>query len=247
MFYFARKVPLKNTKWRILSRALKKFIGLTFAALIALTLYLWQSPPGPGFEYLYKRTYTKKARRVFSLYQEQQNQPTEFIILGDSHFQSMNGNSLGKSFLNFGISGDTIEGLTQRLPDYKNSLKETQLIFLQVGTNNLAYERSSISEIDRAFSELVTRLNSFSSAKVVWTGLFETGETKEPVYNSQAVKAANQLIVKHCKQLPDCSYLDPRIFMQGDGLYQKDGIHLSAKAYLKWAEQLRKIIPLTTI
>ncbi len=219
-----------------------KFLGFIAPIFCITLLLLSYFPPQLGFEYLYRRTFIKKQSSKLRLLEEQQKDAPEIVLLGDSHLQGMNPNGLGRTYLNFAISGDTIEGLTLRIKDYQNSLANTDAILIQIGTNNLAHRRSSISEIDQALKFMTENLKKFTNSPIIWTGVFKTEELKNPVYSLESVEKSNSLIKKYCKDISNCVFLEANSFMKGKGLYSDDGIHLSPKAYIQWLEQLHPIV-----
>ncbi len=219
-----------------------RFLGFIAPAFFIALLLLSYFPPQLGFEYLYRRTFIKKQSSNLRFIEKQQLNPPEIVLLGDSHLQGMNPNGLGRTYMNFAISGDTIEGLTLRLKDYQNSLANTNAVLIQIGTNNLAYRRSSISEIDRALKFMTENLKKLTHSPIIWTGVFKTDELEDPVYSLKSVEKINSLIKKYCKDISNCIFLEADSFMKGEGLYSDDGIHLSPKAYIQWIEQLNPMV-----
>ena len=138
---------------------------------------------------------------------------------------------------NFGIAGDTTQGVLYRLKSGEGTGFKPKAIMLMIGTNNTA--ANTAAEIAEGIGAVVLELqNDFPDAKILLLGVFPRGRATDPVRTTIAE------INKTISKLHDGNrvhYLDiGKAFLDADGNIPQDvmsdGLHPSAKGYEIWAK-----------
>jgi lysophospholipase L1-like esterase len=147
---------------------------------------------------------------------------------------------------NYGIAGDTTQGVLYRLQDGEGAGIKPKAVMLMIGTNNTG--RNSAAEIAEGVGAIVLSLqNSFPDAKILLLGIFPRGRATDPVRTT--IAEINRTISK----LHDGNrvhYLDIGAgFLDADGNIPQDvmsdGLHPTGKGYEIWAKAV--IAPLTAM
>ena len=181
------------------------------------------------------------------------------LFMGDSitdFWRNPDGNYAGKGvadkyfgqwkLANFGIAGDTTQGVLYRLQDGEGKGFSPKAIMLMIGTNNTG--RNSAAEIAEGIGAIVLELQrDFPDAKILLLGVFPRGRATDPVRTT--IADINKIIAK----LHDgtrVQYLDiGKGFLDADGNIpadvMSDGLHPTAKGYEIWAKAV--IQPLSTL
>ena len=183
----------------------------------------------------------------------------EVLFMGDSitdFWRNAEGPFAGKPVLdkhfghwkvaNFGIAGDTTNGVLYRLQNGEGQGFSPRAIMLMIGTNNTA--RNSAAEIAEGIGAVVLELQrDFPQAKILLLGVFPRGRPADPV--RATIAEINRTIAK----LDDgerVHYLDIGAqFLAADGTIpadvMSDLLHPSAKGYEIWAQAVKE--PLTEL
>ena len=178
----------------------------------------------------------------------------ELLLMGDSitdFWRNADGRFAGKPVLdryfgewkiaNFGIAGDTTQGVLYRLQNGEGEGFDPRAIMLMIGTNNTA--RNSAAEIAEGVGAVVLALQrSFPAAKILLLGVFPRGRANDPV--RATIASINSTIAK----LHDGNrvhYLDiGQEFLDADGNIpadvMSDGLHPSTKGYEIWAKAVEQ-------
>ncbi len=170
------------------------------------------------------------------------------VFLGDSQMVGLATSNLAPKPENFGIAGDTIDGLLLRLPRYR--LTGARLIVVEIGVNN--YVTDGFSGFSPKYRRALGMLPRHTP--VISVGIFpvKRGVTTRlglPVGMTQAIRQANREIADACRQYPNCRFLDVSAALSdADGYLQTrydsgDGLHLSTAGYAVWEKALK---PLTS-
>lgn len=147
---------------------------------------------------------------------------------------------------NFGIAGDTTQGVLYRLQNGEGKGFSPRAVMLMIGTNNTA--RNTAAEIAEGIGAVVLQLQrDFPDAKILLLGIFPRGRAGDPVRTT--IAEINQRISK----LHDGSrvqYLDiGAAFLDAGGNIPQDvmsdALHPSTKGYEIWANAV--IGPLSTL
>jgi lysophospholipase L1-like esterase len=183
----------------------------------------------------------------------------EVLFMGDSitdFWRNAEGPFAGKPVLdkhfgqwkvaNFGIAGDTTQGVLYRLQNGEGRGFSPRAVMLMIGTNNTA--RNSAAEIAEGIGAVVLELQrNFPQAKILLLGVFPRGRPNDPVRGT--IAEINRTIAK----LHDgerVHYLDIGAkFLAPDGTIpadvMSDLLHPGPKGYEIWAEAVKE--PLTRL
>jgi lysophospholipase L1-like esterase len=183
----------------------------------------------------------------------------EVLFIGDSitdFWRNADGPFAGKAVLdkhfgqwkvaNFGIAGDTTQGVLYRLQNGEGQGFSPRAVMLMIGTNNTA--RNTAAEIAEGIGAVVLELQRrFPQAKILLLGVFPRGRPNDPVRGT--IAEINQTIAK----LHDgerVHYLDIGAkFLAPDGSIpadvMSDLLHPGPKGYEIWAEAVKE--PLTAL
>jgi lysophospholipase L1-like esterase len=183
----------------------------------------------------------------------------ELLLMGDSitdFWRNTEGAFAGKPVLdkhfgqwkiaNFGIAGDTTQGVLYRLKNGEGQGFSPRAIMLMIGTNNTA--RNSAAEIAEGVGAVVLELQKdFPQAKILLLGIFPRGRPNDPV--RATIADINRSIAK----LHDgnkVTYLDIGAgFLDAAGVIQpdimSDLLHPGPKGYEIWANAVKE--PLTKL
>jgi lysophospholipase L1-like esterase len=174
----------------------------------------------------------------------------ELLLMGDSitdFWRNAEGNFAGKAVLenhfgqwkiaNFGIAGDTTQGVLYRLQDGEGEGFSPRAIMLMIGTNNTA--RNSAAEIAEGVGATVLELqNRFPRAQLLLLGVFPRGRANDPL---RGVIADINTRIARLDDGKRVHYLDiGSKFLDADGNIptevMSDGLHPTSKGYEIWAQ-----------
>jgi beta-glucosidase len=147
---------------------------------------------------------------------------------------------------NFGIAGDTTQGVLYRLQHGEGQGIRPRAIMLMIGTNNTA--RNSAAEIAEGVGAVVLELQKdFPAAKILLLGVFPRGRPNDPVRGT--IAEINRTIGR-LEDKRNVVYLDiGRVFLDDAGEIaadvMSDGLHPTAKGYELWASAV--IAPITAL
>lgn len=183
----------------------------------------------------------------------------ELLLMGDSitdFWRNTHGAFAGKSVLdkyfghwniaNFGIAGDTTQGVLYRLQNGEGEGFSPRAIMLMIGTNNTG--RNTAPEIAEGIGAVVLSLqNSFPEARILLLGIFPRGSARDPVRTMIAD------INSRISRLHDgerLHYLDiGEAFLDDNGnipaAVMSDGLHPGPQGYEIWAREVEA--PLTEL
>ncbi len=178
----------------------------------------------------------------------------ELLLMGDSitdFWRNPEGPYAGKPVLdkhfgqwkiaNFGIAGDTTQGVLYRLQNGEGKGFSPKAVMLMIGTNNTA--RNTAAEIAEGVGAVVLELQrDFPQAKILLLGVFPRGRPGDPV--RATIADINRTIAK----LHDGNkvhYLDIGAqFLDASGTIapdvMSDLLHPSPKGYEIWAQAVKE-------
>lgn len=142
---------------------------------------------------------------------------------------------------NFGISGDTTQGVLFRLQNGEGQGFQPKAIMLMIGTNNAA--TCSSAEIAEGVGAVVAELRKdFPAAKILLLAIFPRAAPGDPL--RQTVEAVNPIIAK-LHDGKNIFYLDiGKKFLAPDGTIpddiMRDKLHPDHKGYEIWAEAVKE-------
>lgn len=174
----------------------------------------------------------------------------ELLLMGDSitdFWRNERGPFAGKAVLdkhfgqwkiaNFGIAGDTTQGVLYRLDHGEGEGFSPKAVMLMIGTNNIG--RNTAEEIAEGIGAIVLKLRKrFPESRILLLGIFPRGSANDP--NRQTIREINNTISK-LNDGDKVQYLDIGAkFLNADGNIpsdvMSDALHPSSKGYEIWAE-----------
>ena len=183
----------------------------------------------------------------------------ELLLMGDSitdFWRNTDGPFAGKPVLdeyfghwkiaNFGIAGDTTQGVLYRLQNGEGEGFSPRAVMLMIGTNNTG--RNNAPEIAEGVGAVVLELtNRFPEAKILLLGIFPRGEADNPLRGT--IATINE-IVSRLDDGETVHYLDiGDVFLDANGNIpaeiMSDGLHPGPAGYRRWAEAVLE--PLTQL
>jgi lysophospholipase L1-like esterase len=183
----------------------------------------------------------------------------ELLLMGDSitdFWRNAEGPFAGKAVLdrhfgqwkiaNFGIAGDTTQGVLWRLRNGEGTGFSPRAVMLMIGTNNTL--RNTAPEIAEGIGAVVLELQErFPEAKILLLAVFPRGRANDPV--RQTIAEINRIIARlhdgervHYLDIRD-RFLDVRGEIPTDVM--SDLLHPGPKGYEIWAEAVKG--PLTAL
>ena len=184
----------------------------------------------------------------------------ELLLMGDSitdFWRNETGNFAGKPVLdeyfghwkinNFGIAGDTTQGVLFRLRDGEGVGFSPRAVMLMIGTNNTTQGHSA-AQIAEGVGAVVLELQAkFPEAKILLLGIFPRGNPGDPV---RATLAEVNSIISRLHDGDRVHYLDiGDVFLDDQGNIppevMSDRLHPSTEGYRLWAEAVKE--PLTAL
>lgn len=142
---------------------------------------------------------------------------------------------------NFGISGDTTQGVLYRLRDGEGQGFQPKAIMLMIGTNNAA--TCSSAEIAEGVGAIVAEMRQdFPAAKILLLGIFPRANPGDAI--RKTVLDVNPIIAR-LHDGKNVFYLDIGAkFLDADGVLQPDimadKLHPNEKGYEIWAEAVKE-------
>ena len=177
----------------------------------------------------------------------------DVLFMGDSitdFWRNPTGNYAGKPVFdkyygdmkvaNFGIAGDTTQGVLYRLQHGEGQGFSPKAVMLMIGTNNTM--RNTAAEIAEGIGAVVLELQKdFPKAKILLLGVFPRGRANDP--NRATIAEINKIISRlddgdrvHYLDIGS-KFLDAEGNIPGDVM--SDGLHPTTKGYEIWAEAVK--------
>jgi len=164
---------------------------------------------------------------------------SNFLFLGDSLIADFDWQARMHHFniLNYGLPGETVQGLQHRIPSIAEEVQAPELILLMIGTNNLIIEDYSFLEPLR---QIIIQLTSrYPTAEVITNSLLPC---QLPWVKLDTLQRVNASIDAMTQQTGSC-YLDMfSKFKPNSDFFQNDGIHLTPTAYELWAKSILEFV-----
>lgn len=163
------------------------------------------------------------------------------LLLGDSHVQDLCEACLGRPALNFGIGGDTVDGLQDRIEAYPGARHSSNIAVVEVGGNDVLWHEGA--DAVEAFPALLGALSALQRVYVY--AIFPVASSSKVAARNSHIAETNRAIESECKLQSNCVFVDlkalytERGFLQED-MHGGDGIHLNAKGYAVWLQDLRE-------
>lgn len=194
-------------------------------------------------------SYPEYSRRV-SVFDSMPVKSNSIIFLGDSLIAGYEWSEKLENNLviNRGISGDTINGVSNRLEQLKDD--NPSLIILKIGINDL----STNKEVDNIFMEyqnLISKLEKqYSNSKLILNTNFIINEkmysqTIKSNLSNKKIVDFNQKLIKTYSQKYKIIDVNEKLKEKNNNLkqsYTYDGLHLNNLGYEIWLRELEGLI-----
>ena len=172
------------------------------------------------------------------------NQPTRLLFIGDSliEFFDWEGRFAEDVVYNFGIAGETVEGLNQRIGAIIAKVSTPDFVFVMTGINNLAMDDRDFAVTYAAVIEQLK--NAYPSARIFIHSLLPV---LAPFLPNDEVREMNK-VLRALASREAVGYLDiHRLFLDERGepktsCFEEDGVHLSSAGYRIWSARIEEII-----
>jgi len=164
---------------------------------------------------------------------------SNFLFLGDSLIADFDWQARMHHFkiLNYGVPGETVQGLHNRIPAMTKDLETPELILVMIGTNNLIIEDYSFLDSLRQINVQLT--SRYPTAEVIINSLLPC---QLPWVTMETLERLNQSIDLMTQRSGSC-YLDMfSKFKPNSDFFQNDGIHLTPKAYDLWSKSILEFV-----
>lgn len=193
------------------------------------------------------------------LYNIYKTKSAEIVMFGDSHIRGVDWNELlgRQGIVNRGIPADVLSGYKKRL-DYIFKLNP-KVVFIIGGVNDI-YNWTPVEEIFNTYKEIVAALMA-RNIKVVIQSVIYAGENWGEEWlrvNNPDVKPYDvnlgrnkeidklNILLKSFSLSNNILFLDVNSRLKAgnflNGIYHYDGLHLNARGYKIWGEEVEKAL-----
>ena len=168
-----------------------------------------------------------------------QNEKYKTIMLGDSITDEGSWDELlnNDTIQNRGISGDTTDGVLDRLNFINKNIKQ---VFIMIGVNDIMRGR----DLDVIFANYLKIIQTFKdkNIKVYIQSTLYIGETRKANFNPK-VEELNRRLEKYAGE-NQITFINLNPIFAPQKVLKKeftsDDLHLNGSAYKLWAEQIKK-------
>lgn len=167
----------------------------------------------------------------------------KLLFMGDSlieYFDWQEGFP-GHTVVNFGLAGESVEGLLSRVPGVKEACPQADAVFIMSGINNIAMGDEDFVDSYRSILEQLSSL--YPDARIFVHSLLPTDTM---FIANDSVHRANDRLRKLAEET-GVNYLDLHArFVDGRGrtvaeYLGPDGVHLSRQGYEAWLSFLKEL------
>ena len=205
---------------------MKKIFLILLATIVMLKAWTIQDDP-----------YYKHKKSQFEMLS--QNTKYTTVMLGDSITDEGQWDELlDNPFVqNRGISGDTTQGVLQRLDSINNSIKQ---VFIMIGVNDIMRGK----EVDEVYSNYLKIIKFFQdrNIKVYIQSTLFIGEKRAENFNIK-VEDLDKRLEKYAKQ-NSITFINLNPIFAPNKVLKKeftfDDLHLNGTAYKLWAQEIKK-------
>ena len=167
------------------------------------------------------------------------------VFIGDSLVQGLATDAVAVPSVNFGIGGDTTQGVLARLPSY-DVLQRAAVIVMAIGVNDMKYRDN-----DAIRDNYLKILDALPSAiPVVWSAVLPVSEPFKlsPHITNTRINSLNRQLEALCARDSRCHFVpagaalvDKRGNLLGS-VHEGDGIHLNGAGNRIWIQALRTAV-----
>jgi lysophospholipase L1-like esterase len=166
------------------------------------------------------------------------------LFVGDSliEFFDWETRFAGHEVFNFGVAGETVEGLGRRLATITSKVSSPDFVFIMTGINNLAMDDRDFTI---PYASVIERLkHAYPSARIVIHSLLPA---RTPFLANSEIRAMNKELSALAER-EQIAYEDLYpLFLDAHGdadplCLLEDGVHLSDEGYRIWAARIEEVI-----
>ena len=188
----------------------------------AIALYLWQAHFQASKGEVFRTTLIQHHLRL-----DRAVRQSSVLLFGASTIQGLDASQLRCRAVNFGIGGETAEGLLQRLPRYR-SYRNADTIILQTGINNIL--RRETGSLRVTLQRLIQEFSRHADVLIVPYQTIAASGWNTP--RRQQLDNWNDVQRQICGEAPRCRILSIDKLTGADtGNLEPDGIHLNSSGY----------------
>ncbi len=164
------------------------------------------------------------------------------LFIGDSliEFYDWQARFRGNEVFNYGIAGETVEGLHARLPAILEKVASPDFVFIMTGINNMAMGDGNFIG---TYRRIITRIRAVSpSSKIFVHSLLPV---LFPFITNDEIRETN-IKLKNMAEEENVFYSDVHsVFLDSSGsprasFLLDDGVHLSREGYRAWSAEIEK-------
>lgn len=202
--------------------------GLTYSQTDADTLYKQN------------RNYTIQTE-LYNIYKTGR---ADVVMLGNSITFGVNWNELmGRTkIVNRGIGSDNTFGFLRRM-EYIYKL-HPQLCCIMGGINDI-YQYATVENIFENYKEIIEGLQAHKIVPIIQSTLFVSTKWKRYAENNMKIAKLDSMLADHARR-KGIEFVNLNAVMSKDHLLLEelttDGVHLTAKGYALWRDELEKIL-----
>ncbi len=166
------------------------------------------------------------------------------LFIGDSliEFYDWGRRFAGHEVFNYGIAGETVEGLFSRLCGILEKVLNPDFVFIMTGINNMAMG-------DRDFPVTYRKIIGHIKAKSPSSKIFVQSllPVLFPFISNDEIREINDKL-RQTAQAEDVLYCDVHsLFLDSSGAPRKsylldDGVHLSEEGYKAWSAEIENLL-----
>ena len=205
---------------------MKKLIALFLLGTVMSQAWMIQDDP-----------YYKHRKSQFE--QLMNNERYETMMLGDSITDEGQWDELlnNTKVQNRGISGDTTDGVIDRLNSVSKGIKQ---VFIMIGVNDIMRGK----EVDEVFANYLKIIQTFKdkNIKIYIQSTLYIGESRKENFN-QKVEELDRRLEKYASE-NQITFINLNPIFAPQKVLKKeftsDDLHLNGSAYKLWAEQIKK-------
>ena len=167
------------------------------------------------------------------------------VFIGDSMVESLVTSAVAEPSVNYGVGGDTTEGVLSRMTLY-NSINDAKAVVLALGVNDLKLNVPS-EEIIGNYQSILDSIPAQTAIVVNALHPVDEMTIKHSIANADII-GLNAELAQLVASYPNATFTDLSAQLadgQGQLASQNhvgDGLHLSTEGYRIWIEQLKDVL-----
>ncbi len=166
------------------------------------------------------------------------------LFIGDSliEFYDWERRFAGREVFNYGIAGETVEGLFSRIRSVLENIANPDFVFIMTGINNMAMGDNNFLS---TYRKIIGQIKTISpSSKIFVQSLLPV---LFPFISNDEIRQMN-IGLKKMSEEEAVFYSDIHVlFLESSGAPRKsylldDGVHVSEEGYRVWSAEIEKLI-----